>query len=142
MMTSRDLIAVAVAMAGAGCSSGGPAETTGFVAGPLMTVNSQTGQLKIDVRTSPQPPERGTNDVELTITGAADGLARDGLTLRIQPWMPAMGHGTSIVPTITPQMNGKYLLSNVDLFMPGLWQLRLSIYGQTEDHAAPAFEIH
>jgi hypothetical protein len=135
------IVAALVMMAAAGCSSGGPAETTGFVAGPLITVNSQSGQLKIDVRTSPQPPERGTNDVELTITGAADGLARDGLALGIKPWMPAMGHGSSIVPIIAPKMNGKYLVSNVDLFMPGLWQLRLTISGQAEDYAAPAFEI-
>jgi len=141
MMTTRYIAVVALATAAAGCSSSAPAETTGFVAGPIMTVSSQSGQLSIAVRTSPQPPVRGTNDVELTITGATDGAPRDGLALDVKPWMPAMGHGTSIVPTVAPAMNGKYLVSGVDLFMPGLWQLRLSISGPTEDYAAPAFEI-
>jgi hypothetical protein len=52
-----------------------------------------------------------------------------------------MGHGTSIAPTITPQTNGKYLLTNVDLFMAGLWQLRTTISGPMSDYAAPEFEI-
>jgi subtilisin family serine protease len=106
-----------------------------------MTVTSQSGHLAIDVRTSPQPPARGTNDVELTITGAADGGALDGLAIAVKPWMPAMGHGTSVVPTIAAETNGKYLISGVDLFMPGLWELRLTISGSNEDYAAPAFEI-
>jgi hypothetical protein len=94
-----------------------------------------------DVRTSPQPPARGTNAVLLTITGATDGVARDGLEIDVKPWMPAMGHGTSIVPTVVPQTNGTYLITNVDLYMAGLWQLRLTISGSTEDNASPAFEI-
>jgi hypothetical protein len=140
-MKMRDSFAIGLAMAVLACSSGGPTETTGFVAPPLMTVSSQSGQLAIAVRTSPQPPEQGTNDIELTITGASDGVARDGLVLAVKPWMPAMGHGTSVAPTITPETNGKYLVSGVDLFMAGLWQLRLTISGPMEDHAAPAFEI-
>jgi hypothetical protein len=141
MMTARDCVAIALATATAGCSSSGPAEATGFGRAPLMTVNSQSRQLSIDVRTSPQPPARGTNDIELTIAGTPDGGLLDGLTLGVKPWMPAMGHGTSIVPTVTPELNGKYLISGVDLFMPGLWQLRLTIAGSSEDYAAPAFEI-
>jgi len=65
MMTTRDLLAIAIiACTGvaAGCSSSGPAETTGFVAGPLVTVMSQSGQLKIDVRTSPHTGRRDPRD--------------------------------------------------------------------------------
>jgi hypothetical protein len=137
----RFAMLAALATAAAGCSSSGPAETTGFGAAPLMTVTSQSGQLAIDVRTSPQPPARGTNDVELTVTGSTDHAPLDGLALELKPWMPAMGHGTSIVPTVTREMNGKYLVSGVDLFMPGLWELRLTVSGSSEDYAAPAFEI-
>jgi len=138
---TRVLAAFVFAAAVAGCTSSTPTETTGFVAGPLMTVNSASGQLNIAVSTSPQPPERGTNEVELTVTGASDGLPKDGLVIAVKPWMPAMGHGTSIAPTITPESNGKYMVSDVDLFMPGLWELRLTISGPTEDNAAPEFEI-
>lgn len=141
MTTKPTLVAIALAMATAGCSSSAPSESIGFGAAPLMTVTSQSGQLTIDVRTSPQPPERGTNEVELTITGVTDSLPRNGLVLGVKPWMPAMGHGTSVAPSVVPGTNGKYLVSGVDLFMPGLWQLRLTMTGTTEDNAAPAFEI-
>jgi len=141
MRTRLDLVAAALAMSSAACSSNGSAEAAAMGASPLQTVSSQSGGLTIDVRTAPQPPVRGTNEVELTVTGATDGLARDGLAIAVEPWMPAMGHGTSIVPTITPETGGKYLVSDVDLFMPGLWQLRLNITGPTKDYAAPEFEI-
>jgi hypothetical protein len=141
MRTTSDFAVIALAMAMGACSSSGPEEATSLGATPLMTVTSQSGDLKIEVRTAPQPPARGTNSVELTITGAADGLPREGLALAVKPWMPTMGHGTSIVPAIAPEGNGKYLVSRVDLYMPGLWQLRLTIPGPTEDYAAPAFQI-
>lgn len=141
LSTTADFVAISLAVAAAACGSSGPAETTGFGAAPLVTVHSQSGQLTVDVRSSPQPPARGTNDVELTINGSTDGAPVDGLTIGVKPWMPTMGHGTSIVPTIAPEMNGKYLVSGVDLYMPGLWQLRLTISGPTQDNAAPAFEI-
>ena len=50
---------IVVALALASCSSGGPTETVGFGAAPLMTVTSQSGGLAIDVRSSPQPPRGG-----------------------------------------------------------------------------------
>jgi hypothetical protein len=144
-MTVHSFVAAVLAMAIAGCSGASP-ESVGFgavqlMAAPLVTVTSQSGQLTVDVRTSPQPPARGTNAVLLTITGATDGVARDALEIDVKPWMPAMGHGTSIVPTVVPQTNGTYLITNVDLYMAGLWQLRLTISGSTEDNASPAFEI-
>ena len=142
-MTTTRLLTVAFAMATAigGCSSGSSQESTALGATPLMTVMSQSGDLEIAVRTAPQPPVRGTNNIELTITGATDGAPRDGLALAVKPWMPAMGHGTSIVPTIAAETDGKYLISNVDLFMAGLWEIRLTIPGTPEDYAAPSFQI-
>jgi hypothetical protein len=140
-MTKREFVTVVFTTVIAGCSSGATPESVGFGAAPLMTVSSQSGQLAVDVRTSPQPPAQGTNEVLLTITDKADGAPRDGLDVAVKPWMPAMGHGTSIAPTVVPQMNGTYLISNVDLYMAGLWQLRLTISGSTQDNATPAFEI-
>ena len=44
---------------------------------------------------------QGTYDLEYIVTSAADGSPVDGLMMTIVPWMPAMGHGTPIVPTIS-----------------------------------------
>jgi hypothetical protein len=93
------------------------------------------------MRTWPQPPAMGTNALELTVTDAADGTPRDDLVVAVSPWMPAMNHGSSSIPTVTPQGHGKYLVTEVYLFMPGLWQLRTSFSGGVTDHVAPAVEI-
>ncbi len=141
MRTTGNFIAIALAMAAAGCSSSGPAESTVLATSGPVTLTTQSGQLKVEIRTLPEPATRGNNQVELTVTGAIDGQPRDGLTIACKPWMPAMGHGTSIVPSFAPEMMGKYMISDVDLFMPGLWQLRLTISGPIEDYVAPEYEI-
>jgi hypothetical protein len=137
--SSRLLRWAALAAACAGCSSGtGP--SGGFPASPFSTVMTDSGMLRVEVRTSPQPPSRGGIDAELTITDATTGAPRDGLTLQMRPWMPAMNHG-AIMATITPEGGGKYLATEVDLFMAGLWELRTTISGPVSDHVAPQFEI-
>jgi hypothetical protein len=143
-------VAVALALAVAGCSSGGREQGGGSGAGsgapptfpgdPLTTTPTDTGSLRIDVRTSPQPPVRGTIGVELAITNAADGTPVDGLTLDVKPWMPSMGHG-SAVPSVTAEGAGKYLVTDVYLYMPGLWQLQTKLSGPVADNATPSFDV-
>jgi hypothetical protein len=101
---------------------------------------SDSKALQVELRSSPQPPTRGSVDVQLVITNVADGKPQDGLDLHIQPWMPAMNHG-AISPTVTPQGNGKYLVTRVDLFMAGRWELRTTFSGPVHDYVAPAFTI-
>src|SRR5580704_10931797 len=114
------LLAAAAASA---CSSSPPgAANTDFSAPPLFTVTTASGALRVEVRSSPQPPERGTNRFELRVVGATDGLPRDGLDVAVTPWMPSMNHGSSILPTVAAEGDGTYLVTNVDLFMPGYWE--------------------
>jgi hypothetical protein len=106
-----------------------------------MTLKGSSGSLHVELRTSPQPPALGTNEAELTITNVTDGKARDGLAVQVVPWMPAMNHGTSVIPTITARGNGKYLVTELNLFMPGLWALRTTFSGPIHDDVAPAFSV-
>lgn len=122
------------------CSSAAQGPMT-FSADAYLTATGDSRALSIQVRTSPQPPQRGTIGVELTVTNVADGTPRDGLALGVVPWMPAHNHGTSVTPTVTAEGQGKYLLTDVDLFMPGHWELRTTFSGPVTDHAAPAFDI-
>jgi hypothetical protein len=62
--------------------------------------------------------------------------------------MPAMGHGTSLVPTVTSQQDGVYIADNIDFFMPASWQLRITFSAEhsdgsagATDSATPAFDI-
>lgn len=125
------------------CSSSSPDTSApgSFPAAVLVSSMSAGGTLRVDVRTSPdQPPSRGTSSVELTLTDVR-GAPVDGLTLTVVPWMPAMGHGTAVPPVVTPAGNGRYVLTNVNMFMPGEWDLRTTFEGSVSDHAAPALQI-
>jgi hypothetical protein len=126
-----------------GCSSD-PAVSradVSFPAAALATMQSTSAALTVEVRTAPtQPPGRGLIEVEYTIT-STDGTPSDGLVLTVVPWMPDMGHGTSITPSVSAPGGGRYVISDVDLFMPGLWALRTAIAGPSEDSVAPSFQI-
>jgi hypothetical protein len=139
---TRAGLALAVLWASTACSSPNPtsSQAGAFPAAAYTTTTSSTGALVIDVRTSPQPPSVGTNDVQLSITRASDGTPVDGLTLGVEPWMPSMGHGTSTT-TVVPQGGGMYLVTDVYLYMQGVWTLRTTISGSMSDNAAPQLDI-
>jgi hypothetical protein len=130
----------------AACGGGEAASPQGD-AGPFGSVTSDNKALTLEVRTGPdQPPTRGLSTVELDITDANSGDAKDGLELTIVPWMPAMGHGTSVKPVVAADGGGHYTVSNVNLYMGGAWDLRIAIAngpdaGDDADHATVHFKI-
>lgn len=139
-MIPRPLLAIAVALAAIGCSSGSIDGDVGFPDEPYATIASAAGQLSIEVRTSPtQPPERGRASVEYVVR--ADGDPVDGLDLDVLTWMPSMGHGASITPTVTPRGEGRYEITSVDLYMAGRWELRTTFSGPMTDEATVAFDV-
>ncbi|APR83020.1 Hypothetical protein A7982_08369 [Minicystis rosea] len=122
----------------AGCSSAEVPDEQTFPEAPFATITSDEGAVTIEVRTAPtQPPTRGRVSVELTVTGGP----AEGLDLDVLPWMPDMGHGASTEPTIMPMGGGRYLVTGVNLFMPGRWELRTSISGAVTDRAVVPFQI-
>jgi len=135
-------LAMALLWASTSCSSPNPAlaATGAFPAIAYATTPSTTGALVVEVRTSPQPPSVGTNEAQLLVTRATDGTAVDDLTVSVEPWMPSMGHGTS-TPTVTPEGGGTYLVTDLYLYMQGVWILRTTISGPMSDSAAPQLEI-
>jgi hypothetical protein len=129
------------------CSSGGPSsppvEQQGnggagtFPQEPLATGTSDGG-LRLEIRTAPsQPPPRGTCTIELALLGSPT----DGIDVSVVPWMDAMGHGTSVKPTVTAVGGGKYVITNVSLFMPGTWSLRFAFSGPVNDKATLTFDV-
>src|SRR5262245_33423403 len=133
---------IAIIMASAlGCGGAEPPGEEVFPAGPFKTMKSDHGELTIEIRTAPeQPPGRGLSSVEYRITGE-DGLPRDELALSVVPWMPAMGHGASTTPIITAKGGGRYVASEVSMFMPGRWDLRTTIAGPVKDSVTIALQI-
>ena len=119
-----------------GCSSSSPEASSDFPETPLATVKSQDGKLDIVAYTAPeQPPTRGTITVKLEIKDAARGERIDDLTIEMAPEMPSMGHGTPVVPRISGKGRGTYIAEDVNLFMAGHWDLRMTITGAVTDSA-------
>jgi hypothetical protein len=138
-MTSGFLVAAfACAFAAAGCSSS--AEGAGAV--QSLNLVSASGAYHVAVRTeSGATPARGENVIELDVTDGTSGAPVTGLTVTMVPWMPAMGHGASVTPAVADEGGGRYVATNVDLFMPGTWELRTTLTGATTDHVTPQFQI-
>jgi hypothetical protein len=116
--------------------------TTGFGSTPLVIVASSSGALQLAVFTDPQPPASGKVTVRYVITDVSSSRPVEGLSISVVPWMPAMGHGTSVTPTVSPLGAGVYDVSNVYLFMPGEWQLRTTLAGGANDSAVPSFTVN
>jgi hypothetical protein len=124
----------------AACSSGTTTTSTGdFPKDALATATSDGGSLHIEVRSSPQPPPRGTCTMQVILTGPS-GPA-DGVDVAVVPWMDAMGHGASVKPSVTAAGGGKYIVSNVSMFMPGTWSLRLTFSGAVNDKATVPVDV-
>ncbi len=129
---------IAMALAALACSGGARNETSD--AGG--TVLSESGALDITWQcTSGDGPARGSNRFEHLVESTDDGAPVDGLTLSMVPFMPAMGHGSATVPTITSLGTGKFGVDDVVLAMPGVWELRTTISGPESDYAVLRVEV-
>jgi hypothetical protein len=116
-------------------------ENAAFPDEPLTTVSSDTGALRIAVRTAPsQPPPRGTCAVELHVTNAS-GAPTDDVSIDVVPLIPSHGHGTSVKPDVVAKGGGDFVVRNVNLYMPGDWELRFTFSGSVSDHAAATITV-
>lgn len=134
---------VLLASGSSGCGGGAsPGANNSFPARTLFELASDSGQQHVEVRTAPeQPPTRGIVEMQLTITDATTGTPANGLELSVVPWMPAMGHGASVTPTVVETAPGIYDLENLVLFMPGTWQIRTKWDGTAVDNVTPTLEV-
>ena len=146
-MKARALSIVAavlvVAAACSACSSSGEPNTGEFGETPATVLTSEGRLHRIAVHSAPDAqPSRGVNSLRMVVTKVADGSPATGLQLDVVPWMPAMGHGASVKPTVKADTEpGVYTVNNVNLFMPGLWEIRATIGGPATDHATAQFEV-
>jgi hypothetical protein len=110
----------------------------GPVTPPLATVTSESGRLTAAIFSA--PVVRGVNSLKLHITDDA-GHAQDGLALSVTPWMVSHAHGTSVIPIVAPLGNGDYVVDEIDLFMPGRWQIRVSVTAPMTDALTAAMDV-
>lgn len=98
-----------------------------------------------------QVTEKGLFRVELTPDGGrfqtglnaahvvvedATGAPVTGAAIDVQPWMPLHGHGIDATPTVEEHEAGVYRVTNIDLPMPGVWEIRTAIRKGTKEDTA------
>ncbi|MBZ4336484.1 FixH family protein [Corallococcus sp. AS-1-12] len=108
---------------------------------PVGTVASASGRLRVEVLSSMTPLRRGVQTFQVRVTDAASGKPVPGVVLTVQPWMPAMGHGIPEDPRVTARAPGDFEVSDADLFMPGVWELRFTLKGTVEDSATVTLKL-
>ena len=109
------------------CGSASESAVPSFDGPVFATLASDTGAHLVSLRLSPAAPTRAPAGAELQVMRTIDGAPEDGLTPVVAPWMPAMGHGSSRTPVVAAQGDGRYVATDVVLFMPGEWQLRVTL---------------
>lgn len=94
----------------------------------------------------PAPPQRGDNTWIIRINDVAAGAPLVGATLDVVPFMPAHGHDSPKTVNITAgSVPGEYVLSPVNLWMPGVWETTIqatSMDGTMTDTALYTFCIN
>ncbi|HTM19107.1 MAG TPA: FixH family protein [Kofleriaceae bacterium] len=104
-------------------------ETRALAYVPGMAVDGAQEQFMVMlVDADPAPPAKGDNYWMIMVHAMDTGDPVDGAVLEVTPFMPDHGHGTSIVPVVTPDTEpGTYIVDPINLWMPGLWEVRIDV---------------
>lgn len=142
-MARQAMVALAaLALLACGSRERDTSEPVHFPEQALASVPSNSGKLRVELRTAPeQPPTHGVVSAELRLIDASTGERVPDVSLVVTPWMPAMGHGTSTAPSTTETEPGAYLVDPIGAYMPGTWELLTDISGAVPDHVDLSLEI-
>lgn len=118
-------------------SSGDESPTTGPAGGQDCSDESRDDEYMLGLERSgaqvtvrfvdamPAPPARFDNTWIIEVLDGT-GTPLDDVALEVEPYMPDHMHGTSIATKVTAMEEpGQLELDPVNLFMPGLWEVRL-----------------
>lgn len=130
-------VMVALAAACGGDPGPGPDGAASCVAdtyAPGMARTGPSGLRAELVAAEPAPPQRFDNTWTVRTPGAT--------VVAATPWMPAHNHGTPIEATVEAQGDDTFLVEPLNLWMPGLWEVRLDLdSGAVTDRVVFAFCI-
>ena len=94
---------------------------------PNLTRASASGAYQaVLVASDPAPPIKGTNVWTVQILDAG-GVPQDGLAMTASPFMPDHNHPSTVKALVTPMGGGDYVVKPLYLYMPGYWEVTLSL---------------
>ncbi|MES1183219.1 MAG: FixH family protein [Myxococcales bacterium] len=140
----------------AGCSSkdapadANPSPTTGdgsecegdFDAFALgLSKVAEPGNITVQITDAkPSPPVVRSDNVWWLELDDADGNPLSGATVVASPYMPKHQHGSAEV-VVEEQSEGQYRLSPIELIMPGVWEIPLSVTPSDGDTSETTFRF-
>lgn len=91
-----------------------------------------------------KPPKVGDNPITLRIAANPMGTMKmpvpQNLTVEITPLMPAMATMSVPKPSVQKVNAGRFK-GNVNLMMPGLWAIQVTVQQGGKTIASPTFEV-
>lgn len=93
------------------------------------------------VERTPAEPTKGINHMRIELTDER-GEPVVGAVLTVEPWMPAHGHGTTVVGA-QELADGIYEVDDLYFNMGGHWEVRLHMSaGEQQDRAMLPYQVH
>lgn len=97
-----------------------------------LTASGDGMELHV-VEFEPAPPVIGDNSWLVELSVDDEPLAGVEADIVVSPRMPDHGHGSPVMVGVAEEMDGVYRLSPVNTFMPGYWEIELSIEAEDVD---------
>jgi hypothetical protein len=95
---------------------------------------------------APAPAVRGNNTWIVQLNSMASGVVgspMDGASISASPFMPAHQHGSPITPAVSATGTpGEYMITPINLWMPGVWQTTLTVTSGTADRTVYSFCVN
>jgi hypothetical protein len=92
-----------------------------------MSKRAEPGELTVQLLESePAPPEVRRDNTWWLRLSDAEGEPLGGAELRVTPYMPKHQHGSAEV-VIEELDGGEYKLSPIELIMPGVWEIPVTV---------------
>lgn len=109
--------------------------------GDVRDVVTDGGSYYVSYTPNPDPlPVQELFGLEVTVSSAQDhtDLIEDS-SVKVDAWMPSMGHGMSVVPKVVANGDGTFTISNMEFSMTGDWEILVDVTrnGATEQAVFP-----
>jgi hypothetical protein len=99
-------------------------------------------KIRLDM-SSPAPKDTGNYTWTLSLMDMEGNAVQDA-TVNAEPTMPQHGHGTDpkFTDATAGEHNGQYVLTDMNLFMPGIWQVMITVNkGEMTDTVTFLFDL-
>ncbi len=108
---------------------------------PGMTQLAEPGDITVELtHAEPSPPVVRRDNVWWLKLADAEGKPISGATLLASPYMPKHQHGSAEV-VVEDLGEGEYRLSPIELIMPGVWEIPLSVAPEGGEASETSFRF-